>query len=530
VEGHERAAAAANPAAASPRAVTEGRPTESSDPVRRWELVVLLAVVLLAGWLRLRHLDLVEFKFDESSAVDLARRLLDGTLPTVGLTSSVGALNPPLFIYLTAIPLAVRDDPLAATAFVGVLAVVAVGLTYVVLRARFGALAALTAAVLFATSPWAVLYGRKIWAQDLLPVFTVSLFWSLLVVLERPRTRVVLLVPVLLCVTFQLNFSALALGVPTAVLLLYRAREVNWPAFGLGIVTAAALLAPWLGHEATHGFEDVVKLVTENRGHGGSSVPLAGTGEAILQTVRLTGDWGWHYVVGTSQALFAADAGRARTLGEVASGLAAALLALGLVTCVVRVVHGTSRRRGWPFVELDEAAGRRALLVVWLAGVWLSHATSATNRVFPHYLIVTYPVSFAVQAVGLSDVLAATRGRHHRLGVTAAAAVVAIVVVGYVAFTLSFQRFVDREGGAAGDYGVVYRDKSALARFLRERNLRAPDEPVVDFLVTGRLYAPIETAPVVAVRDELADPTPLPCDGDLRTFGPLAACLPRDQG
>ena len=195
---------------------------------RPWELLALAGVLALAAWLRFRHLELVEFKADEATAVDLARRVLDGHLPSVGLTSSVGALNPPLFVYLTAVPLAIRDDPLAATAFVGLLAVVAVGLTYVVLRPRFGALAALAAAALFATAPWAVLYGRKIWAQDMLPVFTVSLLWALFLVLERRRTRAVLLVPVLLCLTFQLNFSALALVVPAAVALAYRAREVSW--------------------------------------------------------------------------------------------------------------------------------------------------------------------------------------------------------------------------------------------------------------------------------------------------------------
>src|SRR6266566_5082612 len=87
---------------------------------RWWELGCALGVVGLAVW--------------------LARRLLHGELPTVGLESSVGALNPPLFVYVTAIPLSVRDDPLAATAFMGVLAVVAVALTYVVLRPRFGLL------------------------------------------------------------------------------------------------------------------------------------------------------------------------------------------------------------------------------------------------------------------------------------------------------------------------------------------------------------------------------------------------------
>ena len=135
-------------------AVTEGHHTGRR---RSWEILTLLDIAALAGWLRLRDLDLVEFKLDEAIAVDLARRVLDGDFLTVGLRSSVGAYNPPLFVYLTAIPLAVRDDPLAATALVGVLAVAAVSLTYFALRPRFGALVALGAAALFATAPWAVL-------------------------------------------------------------------------------------------------------------------------------------------------------------------------------------------------------------------------------------------------------------------------------------------------------------------------------------------------------------------------------------
>jgi len=61
-------------------------------------------VLALAAFLRLHALDLVEFKVDEATAVDRAQRLLDGAWATVGLTSSVGARNPPFFIYLLAIP------------------------------------------------------------------------------------------------------------------------------------------------------------------------------------------------------------------------------------------------------------------------------------------------------------------------------------------------------------------------------------------------------------------------------------------
>src|SRR6185437_1254586 len=97
---------------------------------RPWELAALVVVLVLGTWLRLRQLGLAEFKADEALAVRIGRDVLHGDIRTVGLTSSTGAANPPLFVYLTAIPLAFRNDPLAATAFVGVLGVIAAALTY----------------------------------------------------------------------------------------------------------------------------------------------------------------------------------------------------------------------------------------------------------------------------------------------------------------------------------------------------------------------------------------------------------------
>lgn len=492
---------------------------------RWWELLLLVGILALSAWLRFRHLDLVEFKGDEASAIGIARELLNGKFPTVGLASSIGAVNPPLFVYLTAIPLAVDDDPLAATAFVGLLAVVAVGLTYAVLRPRFGALAALAASALLATAPWAVLAGRKLWAQNVLPLATVSLLWGLFLVLERRRTRAVLLVPVLLCLAFQLNFSALALVLPAVAVLAYRAREVSWTAFAIGVGVAVLLLSPWLEHERGVGFQDLRTLATEGRGGSGSSFPGEGSLEAVRWTARITGGFEWDFVSGASRSLLAEEADAAWTLGQFASLLAVALFAAGFVTCSVRIARGTRRAASWPWLELDPDAARRALLIVWLLGAWLSHGASATGRVFPHYLLVTYPVSFAVQALALSDAATLARRGLGRAVTGAAAATLAVIVVGFVAFTLAFQQFVGEHGGAAGDYGVVYRDKEALARVAGERGLRV-DEPVIDFLVPKNPEAPRSPPPLVTVRDRLLSQDPLSCSGETRTFGALEACFP----
>jgi len=493
---------------------------------RAWEPLALAAILGLAGWLRLRQLDLVEFKLDEATAMDLARRLLDGHFQTAGLTSSIGARDPPFFVYLIAIPLGLRDHPLVATGFIGALAVAAVALTYRIVRSRFGVPVALAAAALFATAPWAVLYGRKIWPQDALPIFTVSLLWAFFAVLERERTRVAVLIPVLVCVGFQLNFSALALALPAAALLAARARHVHWPALGLGVVCAALLLAPWLVYEAHHGFGDAVGILTQGRGNRGSSPLGSGSIRAARETVHILGSSGWDYVAGSSYGAFVSGAGWEWRWAKGANVVTAALLVLGLLTNAVHVVRGSRRPPGRRLPTLQLDAARRAVVLAWLLGIWLSYVASAPGRLAPHYLIVTYPVSFVVQAVGLSDLARAGMRWSRRVPVAAALALVVVVVAGYTAFSVSFQRFLGRNGGTVGDYGVVYRDKASLAAVVRRRGFRVANEPVVDFLTTGRIEAPSDRRPLVTVRNRLRDESAPVCDGTLRSFGALVACLP----
>jgi hypothetical protein len=341
----------------------------------------------------------------------------------------------------------------------------------------------------------------------------------LFVVLERPRTRAVAFIPVFLCLAFQLNFSALSLVIPAAVLVLYRAREVHWPAFALGVGAAVLLLAPWLYHQVTSGFEDVSELVS-GPADGGDK---PGYFEVVRESIRLLGVGDWRYVVGVSMPGFLTDLGRAWTLAKMASTVASALFVLGLVTCAFVIGRGVRSRAGWPWVVLEPASAARALLLFWLAGIWL--AIPAEGRLYPHYLIATFPVVFAVQALGLSDLVGALP-RVRGPATIGAVAVLVAVVTAFTVFTLSFQRFLDRYGAAGGDYGIVYRDKADLANVLRARGLRVADDPVVDFLIAGDMNAPAEGAPLVSVRNAFNDARPLQCDGELRSFGSLSTCLP----
>ena len=188
-------------------------------------LLVLGLIVAVAAWLRWTDLALCELKYDEAVALDLTLPLVEGTgFPRVGLVSSVEVKNPPLMMYLLALPMLVSLDPVFVTGFVGALAVLAVALTYFVLRRRFGDFVALGASALWATAPWAVLYARKLWAQSLLAIFVVLLLHVLFVIVERRKSWHVAWVPILLCALGQLHLSAIAAVPILGLVVLWRAR------------------------------------------------------------------------------------------------------------------------------------------------------------------------------------------------------------------------------------------------------------------------------------------------------------------
>jgi len=478
------------------------------SPRAGWEWAVVAAILALAAWLRLRHLGIVTYHDDQAVALRIAHDILRGDVRTVGLTSSSGAANPPLYVYMVAVLVAIHDGVIFATISVAILSVVAIALTYVMVRPRFGRTVAFVTIALFATAPWAVVFGRLLFQQDYLPIVSVALLWTLFVVLERDRTWVALLVPFLFVVAISLNLSAVALVLPIGALLAYRARDVNWRAILAGSGLGLVLLLPWLAHNAKHGFRDFSLIVNNGRGHGGAAG--GGTIEAVIRTIDLVSAEGWDFIDGASR-----QSGAAWTLGRIAGILVIALLVVGIGTSIGRIVRD-GRHPG-----IDTA--RRALLVIWLVGTCLAYLSSSRSGVGPHYVIISYPASFLLAALGLSD--AAARLLRRR------AASVALVTAGavaaaFVAFTLSFQAFVAKHHGTAGAYWVIYDDTAALAKAARAKSLHIAGAPA-EYLAWGHLQVPEGTTRLVTIRIRLSDHSPLPCTGEKRRFGAIEACFPR---
>ncbi len=230
--------------------------TGSRVPGARWlrlDVLALSAIVAVAALVRFVGLDLMEFKPDEAEACRLALHALGYSelgvgrfVPTAGLTSSVGLPNPPLFVYLIAMPLAVVRSPLAAVTFVAATNVAAVWLCYVAGTRFFSRFVGIASAALFALAPWAVVFSRKIWAQDVLPVFTGLFLVELHAFLVERRPRAVFWLLVLVAAATQIHFSAWILA-PILVAALVIGRDaIMWRWVALGLAASAALYAPFL--------------------------------------------------------------------------------------------------------------------------------------------------------------------------------------------------------------------------------------------------------------------------------------------
>jgi hypothetical protein len=210
------------------------------------ELIALVAIMALALGLRLGLPEVVEFRQDEANLSLLARQMAQGRLfPLHSIDSSVGVLQPPALLYYFLPPYLLSSDPLLATQYMGAMAALAVLLSYFLVRRYFGVMAAVCAAALFAASPWAVFFSRKLWPADQLALLTVVTFGTGMIgLLEGKRWAQALFLPAL-ALTGQNHYLNFVLLLP-ALYLLWQGRRKLTRFFWIGALLALIISLPFL--------------------------------------------------------------------------------------------------------------------------------------------------------------------------------------------------------------------------------------------------------------------------------------------
>jgi hypothetical protein len=384
----------------------------------------------------------MEFKGDEAVACRLALAVVDHLrgaapagqpFPLVGLLSSVGVPNPPLFIYLLALPLALWRDPLAAAGTIALANVAAVGLCYLIGRRYFSPFVALAAAALYALAPWAVIFSRKIWAQDLLPVFLAGFLLAAHAFLVERRPRALVWLLALAAGAMQLHFSALILAGVLAGLLVAGRTAIRGSWLALGAAAALALGAPYFLHLVrTHGGDfshlgawrnESARLVAaDQRMNWALRFPLSVSGaDETDALVGAQASWVWPFALATGLAAFG-----------------------GLLRLCWR------DRRSPLF-------SARLMLAAWFVLPTLGLVATGAVPIM-HYFIVLYPLVF----LGLAAALEAALPRRPAVSWT----LLASCLAGYAWLDAALYRTVAARGGAPADYGAAYAEKTAAIDFV----------------------------------------------------------------
>lgn len=192
------------------------RPETIRQPsIRYAQTLAFLLILTLAALLRLGWPGVNSFAFDEARlsliALDMAR---GGEFARLGMPSSVGVPNLPAAAWIFSLPYLASPDPLVATQFSGILSVLAVLGTGLLARRVWGSWAGIAAALYLAASPYAVLYSRSIWAQNLLPLLGLAWGWSAYCGAARRKRWAVGAHIFLTGFIFQVHFAGAALILP----------------------------------------------------------------------------------------------------------------------------------------------------------------------------------------------------------------------------------------------------------------------------------------------------------------------------
>ena len=230
-----------------------------------------LIAIAVGACLRLYGLGAMEFKWDEQEALNQSIRLLEDRLwaswrtwPTHGLLSSNGVANAPLFTWLVAVAWLIARGAVGVTVVVALVNVLCLYPLWLWARRRMDDYRALLTLALCAVSPFAVIFSRKIWTQDLLLPGVVCVLWGIEWLRGDRIWRGIVLLLTAALVAGQLHQSGpialallpLALGLQAAIdryrgegrLRLARPSSGEWAALGIVLGLNLMFWLPYLDY------------------------------------------------------------------------------------------------------------------------------------------------------------------------------------------------------------------------------------------------------------------------------------------
>jgi hypothetical protein len=439
----------------------QGTSVSPSKSSKRLNYLLIALCLGTAALLRLSALDIMEYKKDESDMVQLISTVVDdGVIVTHGQLSSKGPHQSPLATYLLAPAWALSRDPKAVVWWIGLMNVAAVGVTYWIGRRYISPRAGLIAAACHAVSPWAVVFSRKIWLEDLVPLFTGMLMASTLSLVVEGRRRSVFWVCLWAGVLAQVYLAGyLSAAAVVLVLIIYRPR-ISVGALTLGLATLGLLSAPYVAYLAGGGWRDFFMLLPRGATLGNFTPNL----KQIEPLIDLVNQGNFAYLIGNTYPYLNIELGLSAYLVDGLAALERLILIGGFGWLLWRMFFSKGESRSLRPLGLLLTLYMVIPALICLVAPW---------KAPPHYYITAFPALFLVVGMTAEEGLGRLNSWvgspiRYRAAVGLVGLALAGIVLTQVYFTTKLFSVIRAKGGASGDYGLSYLNKAALADYLAE--------------------------------------------------------------
>lgn len=382
-------------------------------------LLLFFLIFCLSASFRVTNLNLIEFKTDEAVNLLLAMRpQLGHGLTPGGTVSSIGILNPPLFNYLLTPIVSINWEPRFVTFVIAMINSAAVAFFFLIIRRYYNLNIALISSILFALSPWAILYSRKIWMQDLLIPFFLLVFYSIhKLLIDKKKIYWLPYVAGSLALIQLHQITIIFIVILT--LFLIKKTKFNLKFSILGFAIGILPLIPYLLFQYLNSCPDCQAfLEAKNRLSPNFSL------EIFLKPLQITNQGGLRFVMGEDTLTFAKMHPLADSLRKVFY-LEYLLLPLGIIL----------------FIRKFKNLNFLGLSVITLTLLYFILKIEP----FTHYYIVILPLLFLFLGVAINSL-------PYKLKLL----VLFLLIFVSLIFNYSFFDLLSKRGGLNGDYGQVY--------------------------------------------------------------------------
>lgn len=390
----------------------------------RFESLIFLVILAFSLLFRISNLNSIEFKTDEAVNLLLAARpVLHHSLLSGGTVSSIGILNPPFFNYILTPITFFTLDPKAFSFLIALINSISIAFFYLIVKKYYGQIIAFTSTVLFSLSPWAIIYSRKIWEQDLLVPFFVILFYSAHKIIKEKKQIFWLPLALFSVLLIQLHQVVILFIVLTFIFMLIEKVKLNLKYILIGAALGVIPLLPYFNYEAKWGYPDF-KAIFSSQG----KLTSGRSTELFLRPLEITGQGYISFEVGSDLGTLI---NKFPFMKEVRTifYFEYILIVAGAFICIKKI-------RSLRFLSIP------TILLPFLYFF-------LKIEPFMHYYIVVLPILFLFLGVAFKFLL----DQKNRLFKFASFILFLLLVTSSIYFDFSFFTLLKEQGRFNGDYG-----------------------------------------------------------------------------